>query len=72
MKNTYIPVLFINGGKDDIVPSTMVRDLYKAHQGTKEIYIATGAGHAESKLYDADIYFATIFSFLDNILKNNI
>lgn len=72
MKNTYIPILFINGGKDDIVPSTMVRDLYKAHQGTKEIYIATGAGHAESKLYDADIYFATIFSFLDNILKNNI
>lgn len=72
MKNTHIPVLFINGGLDEIVPKDMCQRLYEAHSGIKEIYISKGAGHAESKLYDADIYFQRIFAFLDNILKNNI
>lgn len=68
MKKTKIPVFFINGGKDEIVPLQMCKSLYKSHQAKKEIYIAQGAGHAESKLYDSDIYYKKIFGFLDELM----
>lgn len=67
MKNTKIPVMFINGRKDELVPVEMCKSLYNAHQGKKDIYIAEGAGHAESKLYDADIYYEKIFKFLESL-----
>ena len=66
MRRTKIPTLFINGGKDDIVPVSMCQKLYKAHRGPKEIYIAEGAGHAECKLYDEEIYYKKIFDFIES------
>lgn len=65
MRKTKIPTLFINGGKDDIVPVSMCQKLYKAHRGPKKIYIAEGADHAECKLYDEEIYYKKIFDFID-------
>ena len=66
MRKTKIPTLFINGGKDDIVPVSMCQKLYKAHRGPKEIYIAEGADHAECKLYDEEIYYKKIFDFIES------
>lgn len=67
MKKTKIPVMFINGGEDKLVPVEMCQKLYQAHPGKKDLHIAKGASHAESKLYDADIYYRKIFHFLENI-----
>lgn len=67
MEESKIPTLFIHGAKDDLIPYQTAYDLYDIHQGPKKIHIAKGAGHAESKLYDADIYFKAIFDFLDKI-----
>lgn len=66
MKQTKIPTLFIDGGKDDIVPVSMCQKLYQAHRGPKEIYIAQGADHAECKLYDEEIYYKKIFDFIES------
>lgn len=67
MKNTKIPVMFINGREDKLVPVEMCQNLYQAHPGKKDIHIAKGASHAESKLYDADIYYGRIFKFIDDL-----
>ncbi|WP_416334675.1 alpha/beta hydrolase [Anaerococcus sp. DFU013_CI05] len=67
IQKTQIPTLFINGAKDHLVPVEMCKKLYTAHKGKKDIHIAKGAGHAESKLYDADIYYRKIFDFLSDI-----
>ena len=67
MQKTKIPTLFINGAKDRLVPTKMCEKLYQAHNGKKDIHIAKGAGHAESKLYDAEIYYTKIFDFLGQI-----
>lgn len=67
MKKTKIPVMFINGGEDKLVPVEMCQKLYQAHPGKKDLHIAKGAGHAESKLYDADIYYGRIFKFIDDL-----
>ncbi len=59
------PMLFIHGEKDDFVPTDMGYEVYKAFPGTKELYIAKDAGHANAMDYDPRTYFATIFAFID-------
>lgn len=71
IKKTKIPTLFIHGAKDDIVPIQMCQNLYKAHPGKKQMYIAKGAGHAENKLFDEEVYYSKIFGFLDEVIYEN-
>ena len=40
------PMLFIHGGKDTFVPTSMVYPLYDAKPQPKELWIAPGSGHA--------------------------
>lgn len=42
------PMLFIHGTADTYVPTAMVYQLYAAHPGPKELYLAAGAAHARS------------------------
>lgn len=67
MEKTKIPTLFIHGGRDGLIPVKMCFDLYHAHPGKKDIHIATIAEHADSKLYQEEIYYEKIFNFLDDI-----
>lgn len=70
LKKTKQPILFIHGGKDDFVPTSMVYDVYDAAQSEKDIFIVEPAGHAESKDYNPDAYWQKVFQFIqDKILK---
>lgn len=64
--NSRTPTLFIHGTADDFVPSPMVYDLYEAHPGQdKDILIVEGAGHSDSKFLEPDLYYETVFNFID-------
>lgn len=60
------PTLFIHGTADDFVPYPMVEDLYQAHPtDDKDLLIIEGAAHTDSKYLEPDLYYETIFSFID-------
>lgn len=71
VKKCQKPTLFIHGGKDDFVPTSMVYEVYEAATCIKDIYIVEQAGHAEAKDYNPQAYWNKVFDFIDkNILKN--
>ena len=65
VKKCQKPMLFIHGGKDDFVPASMVYALFDQAECRKDLYIAEGAGHAESKDYDPSAYWNKVFTFID-------
>lgn len=60
-----IPILFIHGEKDSIVPSVMGEELYKACTGKKEWALIAGADHANSAMTDYEAYEKAILRFME-------
>lgn len=60
-----VPVLFIHGDADKLIPIEMMNRLYDACAAQKEKFIVEGAGHADSKSTNPAAYFEKIFTFLD-------
>lgn len=60
-----VPVLFIHGDADGLVPFDMMTRLYDACPAPKEKFIVEGAGHADAKSTNPAAYFEKVFSFLD-------
>ena len=66
VKNINVPILFIHGTEDKLVPYYMMQELYDAcHSPVKEIFSAEGADHAGSKNLNPNSYYRRIFSFID-------
>ncbi len=65
VKKSVKPMLFIHGNDDDFVPVDMVYKIYESANVTKELVIIDGAGHAESKFADEDLYYGSVFNFID-------
>lgn len=63
-KNTR-PILFIHGAKDNIVPSQMVYENYKAANEPKELWVTPLAGHAQSFSMYKKQYRQKVKVFLD-------
>ena len=62
-----IPMLFIHGELDDVVPCSCVYELYNAKKGSKQLAVYPQAHHARCVLKDKDRYLADIDSFLAGI-----
>ena len=60
-----VPVLFIHGDADGLVPFDMMTKLYDKAVAPKEKFVVTGAGHADAKGKDPTAYFDKIFTFLE-------
>ena len=67
VKKITVPVLFIHGGADDLVPTSMAQELYDAKAGEKEIYIADGSIHADSFWAHREEYDRRVGAFLKRI-----
>ncbi|MCD7708754.1 MAG: alpha/beta hydrolase [Clostridiales bacterium] len=61
---TDLPILFIHGEEDEMIPVEMAYELYDAAAGEKEILIVPGAGHAQSPDKDPELYYGTVFEFV--------
>lgn len=64
--NAEVPILFIHGSEDTFVVTDMVYEVYDACSSEKELLIVEGAGHGESYKLDPELYFDTVFSFLES------
>ncbi len=65
VNNIKVPVLFIHGDADKLVPVEMLEKLYEKTTAPKEKFIVAGAGHADSKRNDPVAYFDKVFTFLE-------
>ncbi len=65
VKETALPVLFIHGEEDVFVPPEMSRELYEAAAGEKDLLMVEGAGHVQVQDKEPELYYGTVFSFLE-------
>ena len=63
-----LPVLFLHGTEDFIVPVTMCHDLYEACSSEKQKAIFENANHANCALSDFERYETVVLTFLTSIL----
>lgn len=65
VKKSQLPILFIHGDKDKLVPVKMAEKLYEeCNSKHKEKYIAKGAGHARSVAAGRNKYFSHVYNFI--------
>ncbi|MGL5973171.1 MAG: alpha/beta hydrolase [Oscillospiraceae bacterium] len=70
IKNASVPILFIHGDKDGYVLPYMLDDLYNSYNGEKEKLIIEGADHAAARNIDPDLYYSSIFNFINKYSNN--
>ena len=58
-------LLFIHGSEDNFVHTDMVYRVYDACPTEKQLLVVDGAGHGNSSNHAPDVYFETVFTFLD-------
>lgn len=70
VSNSTTPTLFIHGTEDRFVPFYMLDKLYNANNSIqKEKLIIEGAHHAMSATIEKELYFETVFNFIDNFVS---
>jgi len=70
VKNAGVPMLFIHGAEDKLVPCYMVEELYEAcGSEVKDILIVDGADHAQSYKVDKERFEAKLDKMLEEINK---
>lgn len=70
ISNIDIPILFIHGKNDKIIPYTMSLDMYNKRNNNKDkLLIIEDADHVESFMYDKSKYTHSIKTFLNEIYK---
>ena len=60
VKKARVPILFVQGGKDAMVPPHMVHELYDACASRKRLLFVDEAGHGESIAFAPDEYHQAI------------
>lgn len=63
LQSNHVPVLFIHGTDDHLVPVEMTYENYKACAGPKELLIVPGADHAMSYYAERDKYKDVLLRF---------
>lgn len=71
VKKVKIPVLFIHGRCDNIVPVYMCEELYQNCAGRKEMVLIEGANHANSAMTDYAAYEKAVMEFVGKIIYKN-
>jgi uncharacterized protein len=64
-KSQQIPILFIHGTADDVVPVSMSQQLYDAAPEPKQLLLIPGAGHFRIYQPGANSYLKAIQQFIE-------
>ena len=65
IKKSKTPTLFIHGDSDTVVPVEMAKILYNNANCEKELLITKDANHEMSALLYPDLYWATVWTFIE-------
>lgn len=65
VKKSTTPILFVQGGKDQMVPPFMVHQLYDACVSKKRLLFVEEAGHGESIAFKPEDYYQAIHEFFN-------
>lgn len=68
VQQTNIPILFIQGERDSVVPPSMGVELYEACRTPKKWMLIEGADHANSAMTDYETYEKVILNFIKESL----
>ncbi|MCL2928741.1 MAG: alpha/beta fold hydrolase [Trichodesmium sp. St16_bin4-tuft] len=68
VKSIKVPVLFIHGMKDQVIPITMSERLFAAAPEPKKLLLMPNAGHNNLAQVDSDRYLKTLQEFFTNHL----
>lgn len=63
-----VPIIFIHGDEDGLVPFEMMTRLFDKAIAPKEKFVVAGAGHADAKRKNPAAYFDKVFAFLEGCL----
>ncbi|MBE6098320.1 MAG: alpha/beta hydrolase [Schwartzia succinivorans] len=63
-----VPIMFIHGTADKLVPPSMMDKLYNACHAPKSKFVVDGAGHGDAMTVAGKEYWEAVFSFLDDCL----
>ena len=69
VKSIKMPVLFIHGMKDEVVPVTMSERLFAAAPEPKKLLLVPNAEHNDLSMVDSDRYLATLQEFFAEIIN---
>lgn len=69
VKKCKLPILFIHGELDKLVPTSMAYKLFKEAKGYKEILIIPKAGHGICASIGNELYWNKIFTFINKYSK---
>ena len=62
-----VPIMFIHGTADKLVPFPMMEKLYNACPAPKRKFVVEGAGHGDAMTVAGKEYWEAVFSFLDSL-----
>ena len=64
VRHARVPILFIHGTKDTLVPPAMAEELYAACTTEKQLLLVPEAIHSAASQQDHDLYYRTVRAFL--------
>jgi uncharacterized protein len=67
IKTLNMPILFLHGTKDTIVPFRMSKQLYEVAKEPKQIALIPGGEHLDTAMTSHKLYWQSIIEFLDRI-----
>lgn len=68
VRRARVPMLFIHGKRDGLIPSDMALELYNACSSEKKLLMVDGANHAQNLKVGGEKYFSAIDSFIEKYL----
>lgn len=67
LKNSRVPILFIHGAEDSLIPPSHSERMFEAAQCAEPVYLVPGAGHAMSVLTDPEGYCDRVTTFISSL-----
>jgi uncharacterized protein len=72
MQSLKVPVLFLHGRSDSVVPSEMSQRLCDAASEPKQLFIISGADHVRIYRPGKQSYLKAIQRFIESVQQQNI
>jgi uncharacterized protein len=71
VRSLTLPVLYIHGTADNVIPSSMSQQLFDATTASKQIVMIPNGGHSDNAAVNRSLYFLSVQNFTSAIAQND-